>query len=468
MSESLVKQEFLTELESILESNEAYGSNIQVLTYAVKNEVINGKFKDSWNNRVYEFVIDVDGISYKPAVKLDSFGADELPVRLDAYSEGYGSLFQDVRLDGKLTGKRTKKPKCGTEAFGCGFSCIGLLKTCRIPPSGGKTGSAIGKERLNKLIAKAGRLYAEGNKGGAVAASAAANKITGARGEKAKQLVEARKEKLAQRQPPVKETPPVKSTSKPQDKTPAKPKPEPTKSTSDPTTNPKTHSIKTQKEFENTMLHVMDKINKEGNYDNLIPIHKVREAVGELVSRDKFNEFMIDSQANDNIVLQAGDTRAAGKDATANSVLVPGQSSIRTNVKFTTEGENSLKSLSKTKRDKIDAILKDRPELDTLGTARQYAKGTVIKSQKEFEPVLAKIFKALNDDFIYDNLVPISRVREVLKDRVSKESFDNMIQEAQDNGYRLIGGSSDTTKELKEGGIKTKFGSEGHYIQKEN
>jgi hypothetical protein len=207
-----LKQEFTAELESILESDEAYGSNVQILTYVFKEGVINGKFKDSWNNKVYEFIIDTGGISYKPAFKLDSFSADEAPVRFDSYSEGYGSLFEDARIDGKLTGKRTKKPKCGNSAYGCGFSCIGIQKTCRISASGGKTGSAIGKERLNKLIAKAGKLYAEGNKGGAVAASATANKITEERNRKAGQLREERRQKTGQQQ--------VKVTTKPQEKQP--------------------------------------------------------------------------------------------------------------------------------------------------------------------------------------------------------------------------------------------------------
>lgn len=167
MSESLVKQEFLTELESILESDEAYGSNIQVLTYSVKDEVVSGKFRDSWNKRVYEFVIDIDGISYKPAAKLDSFFENELPVRFDAYSKGYGSLFENIRLDRNPTGKRVKKPKCGTEGYGCGYSCIGLLKTCRILSSGKKAGTnqgkAVGKERLNKLLKLAQKALGAGD-----------------------------------------------------------------------------------------------------------------------------------------------------------------------------------------------------------------------------------------------------------------------------------------------------------------
>jgi len=217
---SSVKQQFTTELESILESDEAYGSNVQILTYALKEDVINGKFKDSWNNRVYEFIIDTGGISYKPAVKLDSFSADERPVRFDSYSEGYGSLFVDARFDGKATGKRTKKPKCSTESFGCGFSCISLLKTCRIPPSGGNAGTGISKERLNKLITMSGKLYAAGNKGGASTASATANKITEERNRKAGQLREERRQKTGQQQVKVTTKPQEKPLAKPQEKQP--------------------------------------------------------------------------------------------------------------------------------------------------------------------------------------------------------------------------------------------------------
>jgi hypothetical protein len=186
LTESPVRQEFLAELESILESDEAYGSNIQILTYSVKDEVINGKFRDSWNNRVYEFVIDIDGISYKPAARLDSFSVNGLPAQLDSFSEGYTSLFANIRLDRSQIGKRVKKPKCGTEGYSCGFSCIGLTKTCRILSSGKKTrgefqGKAIGKERLSKLIDLSIKLEASGDKKKFAAVNAVGARITSAR-----------------------------------------------------------------------------------------------------------------------------------------------------------------------------------------------------------------------------------------------------------------------------------------------
>ena len=442
-----LRQEFVAELESILESDEAYGSNLQILTYALKEDVINGKFKDSWNNRVYEFIIDKDGISYKPAAKLDSFSADERPVRFDSYSEGYASLFVDVRFDGKLTGKRTKKPKCGVEAFGCGYSCIGLLKTCRIPPSGGK--SAIGKERLNKLIAKAGKLYAEGNQGGAVASSVAANKITDERSKKAGQLREERRQKIEQQQ--------VKTATKTQEKQLAKPKSEPTKSTSDPTTNPKTHSIKNQKEFEDVMLHVFDKLNTEKNYDNFVPIAEIRKTIGELVPRDKFNDYMMQVQGDDKIQL------VGGGQVTENDIEIS-IAGYRQYVQLLPTGEKILAKNSDTKKLSLDKKLQNRPDLDSLGLARPYAKGKAITSKADFDEVMINVQKALDKSFILGNLVPIETVRDVLKNRISEKDFNKFLTDGspkQEFTLQSAGGYY----ENKYKGVKNFIGEEKHYIQ---
>ena len=199
-----LRQEFVTELESILESDETYGSNLQILTYALKEDVINGKFKDSWNNRVYEFIVDIDGISYKPAAKLDSFSADELPARFDAYSEGYASLFVDVRLDRKAIGKRTKKPKCGNQGYGCGYSCISLLKTCQILSSGKKAGTnqgkTIGKERLIKLVQLAKKLSGIGDKTKALAIFAQAKNIKNERDKYTTKGNERKAERITQQE----------------------------------------------------------------------------------------------------------------------------------------------------------------------------------------------------------------------------------------------------------------------------
>lgn len=457
-----LRQEFTTELESILESDEAYGSNVQVLTYSLKEDVISGKFKDSWNNRVYEFIVDTNGISYKPAIKLDSFSADEMPARFDSYSEGYASLFVDTRFDGKLTGKRTKKPKCGNSAYGCGYSCIGLLKTCQILSSENKGGAAnrgraIGKERLSKLIALSTKLAASGDNKKFAAINAVGARITSARN---KYQGEGR-DKMAQRQVSSKEKAQSKNEPKTQEKQSTNPK-------SDPTTNPKTHSIKTQKEFEDTMLHVIDKVNKEGKHNGLVPIYELRKAVGELVPRDKFKEFMMSMQNDsENIMIMGGEMPGITPEKASNSLTAP-SGNLRYYVKLTSAGEEKSKSLSSSQQAKADKLLKDRPELDPLGTARKYATGPKITSQKEFETTLTNVYKALNDEFNHNDLVPISRVREVLKDRAPKDDFDRMIKEVQGNKYTLVGHGSNVPDELRKGGITTMSGAERHYIKKDS
>lgn len=236
-----LRQEFVTELESILESDEAYGSNLQILTYTLKEDVINGKFKDSWNNRVYEFIVDIDGISYKPAAKLDSFSTDELPTRFDAYSKGYTSLFENERLDRNPVGKRVKKPKCGNQGYGCGYSCISLLKTCQILSSGKKAGTnqgkAIGQQRLNKLMELSKKLYLAGDTKKATLASAIAANISkvrtkynaGGQGLIAERAL-AKQQVVAKKPESIKSVTAAKLSPKSQEKKLTKPKSEPTTS----------------------------------------------------------------------------------------------------------------------------------------------------------------------------------------------------------------------------------------------
>lgn len=469
MSDDSIKQEFLTELEEILESDETYGSNIQILTYAIENKTVSGKFKDSWNNRVYEFVIDENEVSYKPAGKLDSANTDDLPTRLDTFSEGYNSLFGGVRLDRNPIGKRVKKPKCGAEGYGCGFSCIGLTKTCRILSSGKKTrgefqGKAIGKERLSKLIDLSTKLAASGDKKKFAAVNAVGARITTARN---KYQGEGR-DKLVQRQLLSKSKI---SNNKAQEKQLAKSK-------SNPTINAKTHSIKTQKDFEDVFLHVVDKLVKDGKNRGDTPIHQVREAIGELIPRNKFNEYVKDLQAKGDIQLVGGS--GFGSHATASSVeyakeiensITTKANGIRFYMKVEKSGKDKLEKSDKSKRDKIEKQLENRPELDPMGSARQYSKGNKITSQKEFDEVAEKVFETLNEEFNQGGLVPITKVKEILKERVPKESLDKMLIDFQNSDkYQLVGHGTlpgqKVPKELADGEVRTRTGDPRHYIKK--
>ena len=456
-----LRQEFVTELESILESDEAYGSNLQILTYALKEDVINGKFKDSWNNRVYEFIIDIDGISYKPAAKLDSFGADELPIRFDAYSKGYASLFENERLDRNLTGKRVKKPKCGNQGYGCGYSCISLLKTCQILSSGKKAGTnqgkAIGQQRLNKLMELSKKLYLAGDtKKAALAGVIAANisKVrtkynAGGQGLIAERAL-AKQQVVVKKPEPIKSVTAAKLSPKSQEK-------KSTKLTSDPTTNPKTHSIKNQKEFEDVMLHVFDKLNTEKNYDNFVPIAEIRKTIGELVPRDKFNDYMMQVQGDDKIQL------VGGGQVTENDIEIS-IAGYRQYVQLLPTGKKILAKNSDTKKLSLDKKLQNRPDLDSLGLARPYAKGKAITSKADFDEVMINVQKALDKSFILGNLVPIETVRDVLKNRISEKDFNKFLTDGspkQEFTLQSAGGYY----ENKYKGVKNFIGEEKHYIQ---
>ncbi|HLO49451.1 MAG TPA: hypothetical protein VK211_13635, partial [Kamptonema sp.] len=469
------KQEFLTELESILESNEAYGSNIQVLTYAVKNEVINGKFKDSWNNRVYEFVIDVDGISYKPAVKLDSFSTDEVPARFDAFSEGYASLFEEVRLDRTPIGKRVKKPKCGNEGYGCGFSCIGLAKTCRILSSGQKTKGnfqerAIGKERLRKLLVLGDKILALGKGGALIRASDIKSQIERERSRKAGQLVETRKEKLAQRQPPAKE------------KQPAKPK-------SDLTANPKGlvvdqeifktkfPSKEVQREYglggvidraksaidlvENPKtFSKMPASEQAGVLDNLTTIH----GVGDKNWDERLKVPAVANSEERRIGAEAANIRAQGakqiwdnldakeKLTLAKNLKEVGSSLANEDDQFENKYVNQLASEIRDLNNKKNSDSSKQP----------------IKSYNDFKDESLAIYDKLNKSNNLGDLVPIHKVRKELEGKVGKAQFDEWLLDMQDKDIiqLMAGDTRAMTPKEREESLSMPGGSGRHLIKK--
>lgn len=148
------KQAFISELESLLESEEVYNANVNILSCQINSKgESTGRFKDSWNGRVFDFILDDDGIGYKPAVNLDSFVTEaDRTSRFDSFSAGYTSGL----VQNQDAVKRTKKPKCGNTNYGCGYSCIDIRKNCRIGVE------KISRERINKLQAMAKAIALEG------------------------------------------------------------------------------------------------------------------------------------------------------------------------------------------------------------------------------------------------------------------------------------------------------------------
>lgn len=157
--------EFVNQLEALIESDDAYNSNVYVLSFEIANNGdITGKFQDAWNSRIFGYSVQKDRIGYKPALKLDRVDSVASARLFDIFSAAYTSL--QVKQDAVKSGK---KPRCTAVSYGCGRACIQLKNTCWINSSGQKVKSAggavasISQGRIDKLRTLARYLAANGN-----------------------------------------------------------------------------------------------------------------------------------------------------------------------------------------------------------------------------------------------------------------------------------------------------------------
>ena len=65
-------------------------------------------------------------------------------------------------------------------------------------------------------------------------------------------------------------------------------------------------AIASYDEFKSVALEVYDKLNYEYNFNNLVPIYRIRRGIGDRVSRTEFNDWLLETQANDILQLQGG------------------------------------------------------------------------------------------------------------------------------------------------------------------
>lgn len=73
-------------------------------------------------------------------------------------------------------------------------------------------------------------------------------------------------------------------------------------------------------EFKSVALEVYDKLNYEYNFNNLVPIYRIRRAIGDRVSRTEFNDWLLETQANDILQLQGGTVEDNASDKIEDSV----------------------------------------------------------------------------------------------------------------------------------------------------
>ncbi|MBN3908668.1 MAG: hypothetical protein HWQ35_19615 [Nostoc sp. NMS1] len=73
-------------------------------------------------------------------------------------------------------------------------------------------------------------------------------------------------------------------------------------------------------EFKSVALEVYDKLNYEYNFNNLVPIYRIRRGIGDRVSRTEFNDWLLEMQADDILQLQGGSVEDSAPDKIEDSV----------------------------------------------------------------------------------------------------------------------------------------------------
>ncbi|MCL1470730.1 hypothetical protein LAY57_08590 [Argonema antarcticum A004/B2] len=79
-------------------------------------------------------------------------------------------------------------------------------------------------------------------------------------------------------------------------------------------------AIASYDEFKQVALDVYDKLNRDYNLNDLVPIYRIRREIGDKVSRSQFNEWMMEMQANDILQLQGGSVEDSAPDKIEDSI----------------------------------------------------------------------------------------------------------------------------------------------------
>ncbi|MEG4809444.1 hypothetical protein QUA82_17455 [Microcoleus sp. F8-D3] len=83
-------------------------------------------------------------------------------------------------------------------------------------------------------------------------------------------------------------------------------------------------TIASYEDFKVVAIDVYDSLNRDYNLDDLVPIYRMRRAIGERVGRSEFNEWLLEMQANDIFQLMAGETPDITPDKREDSIIIPG------------------------------------------------------------------------------------------------------------------------------------------------
>jgi hypothetical protein len=187
-----------------------------------------------------------------------------------------------------------------------------------------------------------------------------------------------------------------------------------------------TTAIKSSDEFKSVALEVYDKLNQNYNLDDLVPIYRIRREIGDRISREHFNAWLLEMQANDILQLMTGEIPDFTPDKREDSIHIPGA---------------GLRSYAK-----------------RLSVDKQTKGESTIREYKDFKPQLIDTWERLNkENANYRGLVPIWHLRDQFKGRVNDSDFNNWLMEAQSNKllYLQSGEARGATEDQKRKGINS-------------
>lgn len=78
--------------------------------------------------------------------------------------------------------------------------------------------------------------------------------------------------------------------------------------------------ISSYDEFKVVALETYDQLNRDYNYDNLVPIYRIRRAIGERVTRSQFSDWLLEMQSKEVLQLITGSVTDLTPDKEEDSI----------------------------------------------------------------------------------------------------------------------------------------------------
>jgi hypothetical protein len=78
--------------------------------------------------------------------------------------------------------------------------------------------------------------------------------------------------------------------------------------------------IESYEAFKGVALEIFDRLDRDFNMDNLVPIYRIRKEIGERVERSEFNEWLLEMQAQDYLQLIGGEMPSITPEIAQNSI----------------------------------------------------------------------------------------------------------------------------------------------------